>query len=49
MKIMQVIFLDPCASHPCLNGGNCIEDVDKYSCNCAEGYGGLRCEQGKAF
>jgi hypothetical protein len=35
----------PCASQPCLNGGQCIQtDVSSYECRCTSGYDGKTCE-----
>lgn len=33
-----------CASEPCLNGGACRDLFDTYSCSCADGWSGRRCE-----
>lgn len=33
-----------CASTPCLNGGSCVDLVDKYACFCKDGYMGKTCE-----
>ena len=35
----------PCDSYPCLNGGICSENGDKYSCTCTTGHTGVRCEK----
>eukprot|EP00795_Rhopilema_esculentum_P007212 gene7212-12892_t len=33
-----------CSSHPCTNGGGCIDVITGYKCNCIEGYTGKNCE-----
>jgi hypothetical protein len=36
---------NPCASQPCLNGGQCtVTDVSSYQCQCAPGFDGKVCE-----
>lgn len=34
----------PCAGNPCLNQGRCIPGAYRYTCDCAPGYTGPRCE-----
>lgn len=47
---LSQFFTDPCASSPCLHG-NCSqrngseEGEQAYTCECAEGYEGERCDQ----
>ncbi|KAI8506008.1 DNA repair protein Rad9,Rhp9 [Branchiostoma belcheri] len=36
--------IDECGSGPCQNGGNCVDEVNMYTCNCAAGYQGDNCE-----
>ena len=31
---MSPIDLNECVPNPCLNGGNCVDRVRNYSCNC---------------
>ena len=38
---------DDCSSNPCMNGGTCHDHHNRYSCNCAFGYEGVRCETGE--
>ena len=40
--------LNPCASNPCLNGGNCsATSVSNFSCECDPLYSGGNCEFSK--
>eukprot|EP00057_Strongylocentrotus_purpuratus_P007461 XP_011661935.1 PREDICTED: neurogenic locus notch homolog protein 2 isoform X2 [Strongylocentrotus purpuratus] len=36
--------LTTCASHPCENGGTCIEYTAAFQCRCTNDFTGLRCE-----
>ena len=38
--------VDECASNPCEHGATCNNLVDKYTCNCTEGYDGYNCQHG---
>lgn len=33
-----------CGDAPCQNGATCVDDVASFSCHCAPGYNGSRCE-----
>jgi hypothetical protein len=35
---------DVCDPNPCENAGMCVEGIGQYTCNCALGYAGARCE-----
>ena len=39
--------INECSSNPCQNGGECMDAVNMYTCNCADGYEGTHCETGK--
>ena len=47
-RTVSVIFVDinECASNPCVNGASCSDEVNAFSCSCAAGYTGDRCETG---
>ena len=37
---------NPCEPNPCQNGGECSVDAEgKFSCACAEGFEGRRCQK----
>ena len=38
--------MNDCEEENCKNGGQCIDGVDSYSCNCANGYTGFHCDSG---
>ena len=38
--------IDECNPDPCENGGSCTDDVNGYTCDCADGYTGHDCEIG---
>ena len=38
--------IDECESQPCQHGGECIDQVNSFKCNCKQGYTGLQCETG---
>ena len=40
---------DDCVNHACANGGSCLDGINHYSCDCAVGYTGNRCETGKIY
>ena len=46
---MHPYFLDinECATDPCRNGATCVDDVNKATCQCAEGWTGDTCESGQ--
>ena len=45
------LFIDDgdCASYPCMNGANCTDGNNTYSCQCLPGFVGVKCETGKMY
>ena len=43
--IFILIDLNPCASNPCLNGGNCsARSLKNFTCSCDSQYSGPNCQ-----
>ena len=42
-----IVDNDECSSSPCRNEGTCVDGIDTYFCQCAEGFGGRNCERSK--
>ena len=40
----SALDINECASSPCQNGGRCNDQVNGFTCDCADGYVGTRCE-----
>ena len=38
--------IDDCVGVTCQHNGTCKDDVNSYTCNCAEDFEGLFCETG---
>lgn len=38
-----------CVSNPCLNGGQCVDELNSYQCHCPGGYFGVHCEMKRNF
>ena len=43
---LQYLDIDECQSDPCQNGATCNDQVNAYTCDCADGYTGNDCESG---
>ena len=41
------VDIHECSSAPCLNAGDCIDNVNGYTCECIDGYTGNHCETGE--
>ena len=44
-----LIDIDECSSNPCMNGANCTDAVNSYTCACVAGYNGTHCETGESL
>ena len=44
---LAYVDIDDCASNPCQNGGQCIDGVAKFTCQCAPGWMGDTCTESK--
>ena len=38
--------INECNSAPCQNGGTCNNEIDGFTCDCRNGYGGVMCQTG---
>ena len=48
MTFIYPADIDECKDDPCENGGTCVNSPPgSYTCNCAEGYKGGHCQEGK--
>ncbi|XP_039387441.1 fibulin-7 isoform X5 [Mauremys reevesii] len=36
--------ISKCSSHPCQNGGTCVDGVNQYKCTCPQGWTGENCQ-----
>ena len=39
--------INECASSPCVNGGACVDLINKFQCNCLTNFIGVLCEISK--
>ena len=45
--ILFIVDINECASNPCQYGGECVDGVDYFTCNCVPGFEGELCEISK--
>lgn len=38
------VNIDECESNPCLNGAECLDGINNYTCSCVLGFTGRNCE-----
>ncbi|VDI70405.1 Notch, partial [Mytilus galloprovincialis] len=43
-ELCRTVHINECDSHPCQNGGTCIDQVNAYMCTCDLGYTGVNCQ-----
>ena len=46
--LFSLADIDECASSPCMNGGECDDNINAFTCRCADGFEGTLCETGKS-
>ena len=45
LKLLIIsVNIDECRSGPCQNGAACQDGVNRYTCNCLDGFDGNRCQ-----
>ena len=44
---MSILVIDNCAGNPCLNNGTCSNGINSFTCQCAPGFTGAKCELSK--
>ena len=47
LKMISRLDIDECASNPCHNGAECVDDDNGFSCSCAAGFTGELCDSGR--
>lgn len=45
---MFALDIDDCTASSCKNGATCLDGVNSFNCQCAKGYYGDKCENGKS-
>ena len=42
--INLILAIDDCDPNPCLNGGDCTDGINSFTCECEDGYSGDTCQ-----
>ena len=45
-SLIIYLAIDLCSPNLCQNGGQCISDVDSFTCQCKSGWTGETCNEG---
>lgn len=48
LRILSFHLSDECFSGPCLNNGNCVDQVNGFICECAPDFSGSLCQVGES-
>ena len=46
---LNISDIDDCANNPCQNGATCRDQVNNYTCTCADGYTGTNCNSSMLY
>ena len=48
-NIFDSLDINDCDPNPCQNGGECIDEVNDYTCECTSDWTGENCELSMTF
>ena len=49
LEIICNLDIGECTSVPCQNNGTCADEINRFTCTCANGFSGNMCETSKIF
>ena len=49
LTALCLLDIDECGSSPCMSGGTCLDEVNRYTCQCVDGFTSINCEAGLPF